>query len=293
MPSPNSDRTFLDYLTKKKNRNFVFGQILPTQVLKLLQTSDTGKAVGVDKISNKILKLTAQHIYESLTAIFNLSFQSNTVPDDWKVAKVTPIFKTDDRCDTNNYRPISVISGVARVFERLVYNQLESYVTQHNLINPKQSGFRSLHSTTTAMLDLTNEWCFNIDRKLLNGTLFLDLKKALDTVDHTILLKTLEYFGLDLSVIDWFKSYLSDRTQMCMVNGVLSDPQNLSCGVPQGTILGPLLFLIYINDLPNCVKHSSTRMYADDTNLTASGSNIEEIRTMLTKDSESVVEWLC
>ena len=115
---------------------FVFGEILRSEVLKLLQTSDSGKAVGVDKISNRILKLSAPYIYTSLTAIFYLSFQTNTVPDDCKVAKVTPIFKTDDRCDTNNYLLISVISGIARVFERLVYNKLESYVTQHNLISP-------------------------------------------------------------------------------------------------------------------------------------------------------------
>ena len=130
-------------------------------------------------------------------------------------------------------------------------------------------------------------------RKLLNGVLFLDLKKAFDTVDHTILVKKLQYLGLSQSTVDWFKSYLNDRVQMCMVNGNLSDPEQLLCGVPQGTILGPLLFLIYINDLPNCVKCSSTRMYADDTNLTASGSSISEIKSMLDKDIECVVDWLC
>ena len=127
-----------------------------------------------------------------------------------------------------------------------MYYQLEKYVTKHNLLNPRQSGFRSLYSTATAMLDLTNEWCFNIDRKLVNGVLFLDLKKAFDTVDHNILLNKLQYFGLDQPAIAWFESYLSCRTQVCTVNGTLSDARQLTCGVPQGTILGPLLFLMYI-----------------------------------------------
>lgn len=292
IPSSPVDKSFEEYLTKVDSI-FRFRSVSPARVLNLLKTTDVGKAVGVDKISNKVLKISAPYIYESLAVIFNLSLETSIVPSDWKMAKVTPIFKTGDRYDSNNYRPISVISALARIFEKLVYDQLENYATKHNLINPRQSGFRSLFSTATAMLDLTNEWCFNIDRKLVNGALFLDLKKAFDTVDHKILLSKLEYFGLDQPAIGWFKSYLNGRMQMCTVNGILSDAQQLSCGVPQGTILGPLLFLIYINDLPNCVMHSSTRMYADDTNLTVSGSNIPEIKLMLEKDIQCVVEWLC
>ena len=123
--------------------------------MKLLKTSKDRKAVGIDKISNKILKLSAPYIHESLSAIFNLSLETKIFPNDWKIARVTPIFKAGDRCDVNNYRPISVISAVARIFEKIVYDQLDDYVTKNNLINPRQSGFRSLFSTTTAMLDLT------------------------------------------------------------------------------------------------------------------------------------------
>ena len=233
------------------------------------------------------------YIYESLTSLFNLSLDTSTFPDDWKLAKVSPVYKSGDWCNSNNYRPISVISAVARIFKKLSYDQLENYVTKYNLINPRQSGFRPLHSTATALLDLTNEWCFNIDRKLFKGALFLDLKTAFDTVKHDILLSKLQYFGLDKYAIYWFKSYLSRRIQMCTINGVPSEAQLLSCGVPRGTILWPLLFLIYVNDLPDCITYSTTRMYADDTNLTVSGCNIPEIQQMLQNDIQSIAQWLC
>ena len=175
IPSPPSSKSFKDYLTKV-NSIFNFEKISPSQVQKLLKTNDVNKTVGVDKISNKIFNISSPYICESLANLFNLSLETNIVSSDWKMAKLAPLFKARDRRDSNNCRPISVISAVARIFEKLVYHQLENYVTKHNLINPRHSGFRSLFSTATGMLDLTNEWCFNIDRKLVNGPLFLNLK---------------------------------------------------------------------------------------------------------------------
>ena len=138
---------------------------------------------------NKILKIPAPVILISLSLadLFNLSITTNTFPDDWKVAKVFPLFKSGERNDPNNFRPISVLPTIARVFERLVYEQMYAYFTENNLIQPRQSGFRSLHSTVTALLDMTNQWCLNIDKGMVSGVIFLDLKKAFDTVDHAIL----------------------------------------------------------------------------------------------------------
>ena len=166
-------------------------------MLNLFEIINVTKAVGIDKISNKILKFCAPYIYKSLCALFNISPKTFIVPSDWKMAKVIPIFKSGNQCDRNNYRPISVNSAVARIFKNLVNERFKQYSANVNLINPRQSGFRSSVSTqTTFSTHLTNEWCFNIDRKFVNGVLVLDLKKAFDTVDHTILIKKLQYFSL-------------------------------------------------------------------------------------------------
>ena len=174
----------------------------------------------------------------------------------------------------NNYGPISVISVIAKVFERIVYDQLYGFLANEEIIPNQQSGFCSLHSTVTALLEATDSCSFNIDRGNINAVVFLDLKKAFDTVDHNVLLAKLSLYGIQESAYDWFKSYLISRTQKCVVNGSLSKVCCLGCGVPQGIILGPLLFLIYINDLPNCLSFCQPRMYADDTHITYSSVDL-------------------
>ena len=188
--------------------------------------------------------------------LFNKPQMSGIFPDDWKCARVTPLFKQGESSDLNNYRPISVISVVAKVFGRIVYNQLYNLLNSEEIISKQQSGFRSLHSTVTALLEATDSWAFNIDRGYVNAVVFLDLKKAFNTVDHEILLTKMNRCGIQGKTLDWFKSYLTNHTQQCSVNGCLPDFTTLKCGVPQGTILCPLLFLIYVNDLTNCLSFS-------------------------------------
>ena len=136
--------------------------------------------------------------------------------------------------DLNNYRPISVISTVAKIFKKIIYDQLYQYLNENGLLNSGQSSFRSLHSTLTALLETNDNWCVNIDRGLLNGVIFIDLKKAFDTIDHEIILKKLTKYGVDQDALKWFKSYLTNRMQRCKVKNHLSSASPLNCGVPQG-----------------------------------------------------------
>ena len=229
-------------------------------------------------IPSKLLKMAANIVAPSLTSIFSKSILTGIYPDDWKTAKVTPLFKKGIKSDPNNYRPISVIPIISKVFERIVYNQLFHYLDDNKLLLGCQSGFRSLHSTLTALLEATNAWSVNIDNGLLNGVVFIELTKAFDTIDHEIILRKMSYLGVDQAAMKWFSSYLSGRTQKCNVSGKLSSARTLSCGVPQGSILGPLLFLIYINDLPNSLRGAVPRMFADDTNLTLSAKTLAELK---------------
>ena len=194
------------------------------------------------------------------------SLHSGIFPDDWKFARVTPLFKQGAASDLNNYRP--VISVIAKVFERIVCDQLYNFLSNEDIISTHQLGFRSLHSTLTALLEATDNWVFKIDRGNVNAVVFLDLKKAFDTVDHDILLSKMNLYGIQGIALDWFRSYLTNGTQRCLVNGSLCRICSLEYGVLQGTTLGPLLFLIYINDLPNCLTSCQPRMYADDTHIT-------------------------
>ena len=155
-----------------------------------------------------------------------------------------------------------------------------------------QSGFRSFHSTVTALLEATDNWAFNIDRGYVNAVVFLDLKKAFDRVNHPILLSKLSSYGVKGNAYDLLASYLDKRTQKCAVNGVLSKSCTLTCGIPQGTILGPLLFLLYINDLSNCLSVSQPRMYADDTHLTYADNDICSIEASLNQDLSNINRWL-
>ena len=168
-----------------------------------------------------------------------------------------------------------------------------AYFIGNKLIEPRQSGFRSLHSTVTALLDMTNHWCFNIDRGMVSGGIFLDLKKAFDTVDHDLLFKKLKHYGVQGPTLAWFKSYLTGRQQFCVANGVSSGKSLISCGVLQGSILGPLLFLTFINDLPKRLDFSIGRSFADDTNLTFSAINLLELQDEMNNDLGKIFAWLC
>ena len=175
----NEDNITPTELLTKKDSSFNLKKMEASSVLKLVNGVKVNKATGIDKISNRNLKIAALVIYKNLTNVFNLSITSGVFPSDWKIAKVSPLFKLGDLSNANNYRPISVLPTIAQIFERLIFHQLYTYVNENNILYTYQSGFRPLHLTLTALLDITNEWCFDIDKGMVNGVLFLDLKKSL------------------------------------------------------------------------------------------------------------------
>lgn len=286
-----SRTSYLDYICET-DAAFEIATIEECKVFHLLSKIDTKKATGMDQIPSNLLKIAAPVISKSLTVMFNKSVTTSTFPDDWKLARVTAIHKKEAKDDMNNYRPISVLSCISKVFERIIYDQLYTYLNDNNLISANQSGFRPFYSTSTALLDATLDWLKTMDQGNLSAVIFLDLAKAFDTVNHDILIHKLRTYGIQPRSLSWFQSYVCMRKQKCCVNGFLSSERLLGCGVPQGSILGPLMFLLFINDLPKCLRHSKARMYADDTNITVTGTSLEEIVNLANNDLANISEWL-
>ena len=249
------------------------------------------KSAGLDQFSVRLLKLSAPYISKSLAFICNLSLRNSVFPDDWKRAKVTPIYKSGNKSDVGNYRPISVLPIVSKIIERAVHNQLYKYVSTKGILSSAQSGFRANHSTTTTLLDVQDFILNNMDNGYVTGAIFLDLKKAFDTVNHNVLIDKLKRYGVDGIELSWFKSYLSNRSQAVNVNSNLSEFEHINIGVPQGSILGPLLFILFVNCLPNAVN-CKTEMYADDTTLLFRSKCPDELSTSLTSNLDLVANWL-
>ena len=220
-----------------------------------------------------------------------MSIIQGVVPDDLKSARVIPIFKKNDKTSVGNYRPVSILSIVSKIYERVVYDQDESYFKVNKLLYKFQSGFRSGYSTDTCLIHLTDFIRTEMDKGHVIGMILLDLQKAFDTVDHSILLMKLRAAGLGDDILRWFQSYLSDRHQLVDVSGTHSATAPITCGVPQGSILGPLLFLIYVNDMSAVVKNKLL-LYADDSGILVSGKCKSSVETSLKADLHLVSQWL-
>lgn len=243
-----------------------------------------------------MLKLSLPFILSPLTHVINFSLLSGCFPEAWKRAKVVPLAKKSHVQSLNDLRPISLLPIMSKALEKVVFQQLTSYINKNGILPSIQSGFRKGHSTTTALLEVTDKILNSIDNSMVVILVLLDLTKAFDLVHHDLLLAKMKYYNFSESVINWFYSYLSCRQQQAVLNGVkaqISAPSVIKAGVPQGSILGPLLFSLYAADFATVIKHSSVHFYADDTQLLIS-TTPDKIMTMielLNEDLSAVTNW--
>lgn len=272
--------------------SFSFSQISLSDVQQAICELKNNCSAGPDGFDAKFLKLGASVLIYPLTDLFNLSLNTCSIPVIWKTARVTPIFKGGDHTDLSNYRPISILCTIAKVFEKIIFRQLQIYLNHFNILCVNQSGFRPGYSTTTALLKFTNDVFSSLDQSQYTGAIFLDLSKAFDLVDHYLLLDKLKSIGLSRKALLWFNAYLHNRRQFVSFKGTQSQNCIVEKGVPQGSTLGPLLFSIFINDLPQVCQNCLTHLYADDTVVYLSSANLTQLQCLLQEDFNSVQNWI-
>ena len=247
---------------------------------------------GYDGIPSTLVKRTMHLYLKTLTLIINQAFYDGVFPRELKIAKVIPIYKSGSTMELNNYRPISVLNIFSKVFERLMYDRLTQFLDKYNILHHNQYGFRQYHSTHHALITLVDKITKSLDSGDIVIGVFLDLKKAFDTVDHTILFKKIHQYGIRGNLNKWFENYLANRSQYVSYNGKTSDIQNVSCGVPQGSILGPLLFILYINDFSNVSDILYYVLFADDTNVFLNGRDIHKLINTMQQELLKLHTWL-
>lgn len=270
--------TYKRYLAEPVNKSFNFKSIDQKVVKAIIDKLKPKTSCGHDNISNKILKYVKNELIIPLTILINQSLSTGVFPNMLKLAKVIPLYKSNEDYLLNNYRPISLLSTFSKIYERVIHDQLHEYFTMNNLYFQSQYGYRENHSTELAALELVDKIITEMDRNEIPLNIYLDMSKAFDTIDHTILLYKMKHYGIKESAYKLIENYLTGRKQYVEIDNLKSNYLPLSTGVPQGSILGPLFFLIYVNDLAKASKLFSFVVYADDTTLSAT------IRTFL--DSE-------
>ena len=293
-PANTHDLTYLaEYVNSRvpSHVHFKVPFIKTQQVSEFLHALDPSKATGIDGLGPRILKMAADVLAPSITALINKSKETATFPSHLKVAKIFPIYKSGTKADPTNYRPISILPTFSKIFEKHINKHLIGFLNKYNLIHENQSGFRPKHSCQTALIKLIDQWLACIDKGDIIGTLFLDFRKAFDLVDHSILLSKLSTYKFSDATHKLLASYLHNRQQVMDSGKGMSQPASIKSGVPQGSILGPTLFLMFINDMHLYMEHCDTDYYADDTTVHTNGKNEIAVQAKLQLDARNAELW--
>ena len=274
---------------------FAFQSITEDDVKKIIKSLPSNKAPGCDKVNGKTLKDSLPVIAPVITSLINNSFLSSSFPLPWKKAEIVPILKSGDSEEPANTRPISLLPILSKVCERAAHSQLVNFLSSNDVIHHLQSGNRKFHSTESALLHFTDELLNNMDQRKISVIVLLDLSKAFDSIQHDLMLCKLRKAGVSETACAWFESYLSQRTQVVKIQNTLSHPLPVTVGVPQGSILGPVLFTLYVNDLLQVPKHCKAFGYVDDTKLFLGfpSNQLCEIISAVNEDLKEISSWCC
>jgi hypothetical protein len=290
------NRSFEEYLSTPVVSSFSFELVDKKTILKAIDNLKPKTSTGMDGLSNKLVKLLKNVISDCLTLIINQSISTGIFPEKLKIAKVIPLFKKGEVSQLSNYRPISILPSLSKIIERIMHSQIQDYFDKFRLFYESQYGFRPEHSTELAALEVVDQILMQMDKNKVPINIYLDLSKAFDCLDHKILLSKLKFYGFADNSLQLMNSYLSNRKQIVRFNDYDSDSRLITTGVPQGSILGPLLFLIYINDISHATSCFRPVIYADDTTLGAVlsdlGSDNVTIEENINKELSNVLLWL-
>ena len=279
-------RSFVENLLEDECDDNTSIKVDTNAVLAQLTKLKINKASGPDDLSPRLLKETANTIAGILTQLFQKSLDLAIIPDDWRKANVTPVYKKGDKYDPSNYRPISLTCITSKILEHIVTSQMMGYLERNNKLDSKQHGFRSKRSCETQLLELTTEVSRHLDQREEVDALILDFSKAFDKVTHSKMITKLADIGVNRQVTNWIEDFLRNRTQVVVVDGFHSSPCGVTSGVPQGSVIGPALFRVYINDLPDSIR-SKVRLFADDTVIYSTTDKADELQ----KDLAALEKW--
>ena len=288
---PKVQAKFEDYLGERIQESLILSPTSPLEVEQICLALDSQKGMGWDGVSPRVIKGVAKELSGSLSRLYNSCMREGFYPDSFKVARVVPVFKAEDPTEFSNYRPVSVLPVLSQIFERVIRNRIVNFLDANEVLIPEQFGFRPGHSTAMAVLEMVEKIRKAWSNKNTAVGVFLDLKKAFDTVDHKILLAKLEHYGIRGTALKLLGSYLDGRSQYVNYAGYESERGPLECGVPQGSVLGPLFFLLYVNDMVRASSNLNLVLFADDTNAFAEGKNLSEVVRKVNEGLSDLSVW--